>query len=362
MNIEKAHAIFLAIRDEIKSDQTVSLFQQLVTALQNQVSQPQQPNHQQQVSAHLKNLRTKLSNAKSNNFSPAWRMMIEELEISDYLGVHLLETVDEIFSRNQITPATALEELNQIFPKLQSIEAALNQILTGFSSLKIGAEELEPGSCEIGVLIPRTAIKNNIENLSKELKEISGIFGTFEEISTGERTGLELRTVSSSDPSFYFDTLPSVAAFTAVAIERIVSLYKSLLQIKKLRLDLKKEGIPAKELKGIDQHANKIIADGIEKLVPELIKEFSVVEDNGRLNELKNSLRISLNKIANRIDKGFNVEIRAEEPEDVENREDPTEIKHISLIIEKSESLRFIKSDGEPILSLPENSDEKKKS
>ncbi len=351
------HTIFLAVQEELESLDTVNLLNSLITSLQNQVNQPQQPNFQKEVSEHLITIKTTLTDSPSDTFSPAWRKVLEELQFDDYLGTYLLTKINNVFTRNEITPSVALDELSEIFARLSEIDQSLKKILEGFSTLDIGEDELQPGECEVGVLIPRDAFNNNIEDLSKELKEINFIFGTFEEIATGKRGGLKLRDLSSSDPSFFFDVLPKVAAFTAVAVERLIASYKQILEIRKLKMELQKQKVPTESLKGIEDPANTVLEKGIKKLMPELTGEFGVTEDRGRKNELKSALKISLNKLANRIDKGFNIEVRAaphKEAEEENSEDSKEDIKNISLVLEKAEVLRFIKTSGDPILSLPE--------
>jgi len=111
------------------------------------------------------------------------------LEISgdDLYGSDLKKKVEGIFERNQITPAVALEELQQLHERLQSLNNARDQCISAFRQLKIGAEQLKPGQAEIGILIPRKAVHNNLIAFAKELKEIEFILNTLAEVCTGKR-------------------------------------------------------------------------------------------------------------------------------------------------------------------------------
>lgn len=363
MNVERMKSIFSSLQKEISGSNIIGQFQAVLNQLQNQINAPQEPSYQRELANNLSKLEDALAKAPSNEFSPVLRKTMEELQFAEYFGTSLLERIQSVFSKNQITPARAQDELKVIFEKIKDISNAINQVLAGLSAVYIDSDVLKPGECEVGVLIPREAIKNTLGNLTKELNEIDIIFGGFEEIVTGKRSGIQLRTISSSEPSFFFDTLPAVAAFTAVAVERILSMYKTLLEIKKLNKDLKEKGISSDDLKGIERHANELIEKGVEILIPELFEKYATKLERQRENELKNSLRISLNKLANRIDRGYNVEVRAEPiPDENKNENEETTTKdqnavNIDLIMQKSKDLQFIKSSGDPILSLPEDRD-----
>lgn len=364
MNVERMKSIFSELKNEITALNIVGYFQNVINQLQNQVNSPQEPSYQRELSQNRSKLEDVLTKAPSNEFSPVWRKTLEELQFDKYFGLSLLQKVESVFSQNQITPASALDELKILFEKLKSISSSIDQVLSGLSNIKIEAEILKPGECEVGVLIPREAIKNTLGNLTKELNEIDIIFGGFEEIATGKRIGIQLRTISSSEPSFFFEVLPAVAAFTAVAVERILSMYKTLLEIKKLHMDLRERGVASEDLKGIERHANELIEKGIESLLPELFEKYAVELDRQRENELKNSLRISLNKLANRIDRGYNIEVRAEPIQDDKNESEEKsssnqDNRNISMVLQKSKDLQFIKPSGDPILSLPEDKEKK---
>jgi biotin-(acetyl-CoA carboxylase) ligase len=360
MNTERLHAITIEVLNDIKNTNTQSILQQLVKALQNQVNQPQTSEFQQQVSTHLTTLYTSLKNSHSNDFSPAWKQALQELGLNDLLGTSLHNRIKGIFERNKITPSVALQEIQDINKQFSTSKTSLEQIVSSFEVLKIGSEELKPGQCEIGILVPRLAINNKLSDFAIDLEEIDKIFGTFSELTTGARPGFNIRSVSSSDLSVFLDMLPVVAAGIAIAVERIVGLYKQILEIRKLHGELKEKGVPKKDLKGVMNHANTIMEKGIEQLVKDLLKKYYKNNDDGRRNELSIELRFSLNKIAKRIDKGYSVEVRvkplSEGKDDIKKGEvTHKDTVHFQDILSASKNIEFIKLEGEPILTLPES-------
>mgnify|MGYP007095240536 FL=1 len=107
--------------------------------------------------------------------------------------------------------------------------------------------------------------------------------------------------------------------------------------------------------------------DGIDNLIPELMKQFYKKKDDGRKHELATELKISLKQLAARIDRGYNLEIRVKSvPAADDQGGNATEAaQHVTRIQEAAKALQFIKQGGEPILALPEvrskKSHEKKK-
>lgn len=313
MNAERLHAIASVLRDELSSRGTTKQFQAMVNALRSVVQQSNQSS-QQSLAASRKALFEALTNTPSDSFSPSWRQIMLEIGAENLFGSDLMNTIEAIIDRNQITPAVALEELEEVLGSLGDFEDALQSACAALSHFKIGDEKLAPGDSEIGVLVPRQEVKNKLLDFAEELRQVGFILNTFSEVATGQVADLEIRTISSSDLLIHLQAALPYAACMAVAVERVVSLYKQLLEIRKLHQEIRKQGVPDEHTGGIEQYANQLMEDGIEKASVEIVNEFYKGKDKGRKNELTTRVRFAMNKIANRIDHGFSLEVRVEPP------------------------------------------------
>ena len=151
-----------------------------------------------------------------------------------------------------------------------------------------------------------------------------------------------------------------MAACIATAVDKLLDLYKKFLEVKRLRAEMKKQGLTDEDLQGVTKRYHTMMEKGIEQITIEVFETYYKGNDAGRENELKNGVRISLNKLANRIDRGFNIEVRvASLPESAnpeETTDSPAEVRqHVQTIQTASKNLQFMRVEGEPILSLPEN-------
>jgi len=354
MNTERLHAIAIAVVDDLNTTNSLKALNDLVKSLQNQVNQPQAPQFQGQVSQHLKTLSDVLVQSKSNNFSPAWKQLLKELGVHDLLGNPLLDRIQEIFARNQITPATALQELTELHKQLSNYKTSFEAVITSFRNLQIGSEEIEKGQCELGLLIPRAAVSNNLKEFATDLNKIDTLFGTFSELTTYERPGFKINSVSSTDFNLMLAAAPVMVASIALAVDRILTVYKRVLEIRKLHGQLKKQGLKDKELQPIKKKADSAIMEEVEKLTPELLDKYYKNQDTARRHELSTQLKKALIEIAKRIDKGYNVEIRVS-ADDIQETSKDVNINAITSVLK---NLEFIQLEGEPILSLPETTNE----
>lgn len=367
MNAERLHAIASALKDDLSTSSALSLLQSLVSSLSQQVSQPNQPQYQTQTAQYLQQLLDALDKAAVNDFSPTWRQALDEIGATPVTGRELAESVRLVFARNQITPSIAQDALQGLLTRLQELSTALDQLVTAYRALGVGSEELAPGECEVAVLVPRLYVDNRVDRFADELGELNQIFGVFAEIAASSRPGFEIKTISASDLSVYLEVASIVGACIATAVERVVALYKQLLEIRRLQADLAKQGLEKKNLKGVEDHANGVMELGIEKLAKELLSEYLGKIDAGRKNELSIELKFALKKIANRIDRGFNFEVRMIAPEIAAQRPEEATPDEVALlkahetVRKASAGMQFLKLEGEPILQLEESKDAKPK-
>lgn len=355
MNVERLHAICVAIRKDLEETSTVQTLNELVAALQSVVSQPGQPQYQEQVAAALGKLTTSLESSETGRFPATWRQTLEQLGIDSLLGETLLERVQEILARNQITPAVAQSEITALAAEVTEISNAIGQLLGGLEYLHIGTEDLPPGEVELAALIPRHAVHNDLPHLGNEFLELQRLMGPFLELATGSRPNLKVNAIASTDFGVFLQLDPQSGALIALAVERVVAMYKTLLEIRRLHQEIADHGVPTDALTGIEDYANSLMRSGIDEHVETLIPGPVV----GRDHELKMELRLSLNGIANRIDRGYNIDIRASEPDEVDETEGggDEDSAAIRTIVKASPNLKFLNPSGNPMLSLPEGTD-----
>ena len=361
MNAERLHAIVLSLKKEMAERRIVANTENMTNTLRA-VVQSTNATTQQNFATARDNLYTSLTNTDSDKFSPTWRQMLKEIGGEHLFGTALREYIDATLEKNQITPAIALLEFEKLVVQLQEFEAAINHVIAGFKHFNIGSERLEPGECEIGILIPRSFVKNQLPDFVRELEHDEFILNTFAEVATGKIDRLEIKSLSSSGLMVFLHGSAPFAAALAFAIERIVALYKQLLEIRKLRQELQKQEIPDEVVKGVETHADKVMKEGIALASTELVAQFYTGKDDGRKNELVTQVRLSMNMLANRIDHGVNVEVRIEPPSANDPRSKEEAIQNAVAVIQAATpSMQFLKLEGQPLLQLPEKVDKERK-
>ena len=145
-----------------------------------------------------------------------------------------------------------------------------------------------------------------------------------------------------------------MALIVASTVERLIAAYKNVLEIRLAHQKLKESGASDKALKAVAEDAEAKMDQGIKALVNELLKQAQPEIDKGRKNELRKELTVSLNALANRIDRGYSVEVRAGEIEPPADEKEEKEMSAderakrdvIEQVLEKQESLKFANLTG----------------
>jgi hypothetical protein len=99
------------------------------------------------------------------------------------------------------------------------------------------------------------------------------------------------------------------------------------------------------------------MSEGVKPLAEKLLDTYWKGKDAPRRNELRNELVGVLNAIANRIDQGYNLEVRAEPSapaQEGEGEEAASRRAHIEQIMHSALGMQYLRPVGDPLLSLPE--------
>jgi hypothetical protein len=357
MNVERLHLIAVKLREDLVRSSLAQHLHALADALANLANQPGEQAYQQAVSTARDAVRDAATSSSVEEWPAAWRATLEELDLDDIVGNNLARRVEAALMSNEITPATAAETVQTLAQELAAADQALTQMVSVFDRFGIATEDLEIGEAEVAVTIPRGEVSERLADLGQEFEQINKILGVFVEIETGSREPMRVRTIASSDYGVYLETAVHVGAFVAVSIERLLAAYKNILEIRALRQGLADQGFED-EMSALDSRVNQLMDERIREYVDEVVAERFGEDRSERSRELEIELLRSLRMMANRIDHGFNFDVRAPEPEppaeDEEGSVDPEVVAATERIVAASPNLKYINRTGQAILSLPE--------
>lgn len=363
MNTETLHAITAQILGDVAKHQVPAKLKKLVEIATNRVNNPAEATYPQQFDQQITELRDVLPKLAANRFPPLWREYISEMNADCLIGDRLLEKIETVLSATAVTPTIALQNLKEIADDVEGDVTALNNIRAAFKRFRVGIDEPAPGTAEVGILIPRKAVHENLSEFGAELRKLSRIVSVFREAVHGDRPDVKLKTVASSEFSILCLLDLETAKLISEAVGRLIEGYKLVIGLKEKVQALRSDGVPDEVLKGVVDHANERMKTTVNAVSEEIVIKFpdGKIQETRR-RELKIELTGALGEIASRIDHGFSFEVRASKtvkPKDGEE-ESPAEAEARQVIDQTTEEiasrqddLKYLRVNGSPILSLP---------
>jgi len=362
MNTERLHSLIRLLIEANDKHNFINLLQNVETAYTQAVQSPN-PENAQAFDYALNALRETALEFPVGSLSPSRRKLLEAIGGSVYYGENLARQIDDIIDSAD-TPSNAITEIQELSSKMNEFFPTVKALDDSLNKLGVGVEDIPKDSAEIEVLIPESMVEGHLKGLVKETQYLDAVFSDIREVVTGKRTSLDIRSLGSGSLELYLTVDLVTGAVVLTFVTAVVQLINSILQTRQDRESLKQQDAPKQIIKEIITWEDKRINDQIDKLRNKLLEQYKGEE--GRKNELRNALSKSLNRLADRIDRGMDIDVTtAATVDEKEGEEAAGEVRQIEAERRSIESIqkdaniiRQIERNREPVLQLPVSEDE----
>ena len=359
MNTQRLFTISKKLHAEITSLKLVATIAQLVQQLGEAINTPNETT-QRAVENTLKQLHDKLATASSNDFSPGIRAELEELKVNTRIpvnkltGLGLSQELSTAFA-DGYTSVQSLDKLQQLSKDIQSLANSLDHVNSSFGTLGMHDEELKPGESVVGMLIPREAVEASLLGLQREITFFARFLGMLTEVVEGHFDENEVYSLHASN--FGIDVLTSldVAARFATVIGGVKAAFDIIRGFRKLKENAENLGVDEELVEKLTEKGKITMEAKLDDIHAEVFQDCKM-DDDGRVHELKTGIRLSLNGLANRLDRGFTFEVRTALPEG-----SPEEAQKQAAHVKAFSTIRFERLEGVRVLTLPEAEEETEK-
>lgn len=365
MHAETIHAIAVEL---IHDDSEISLrknLQQLIQAVEKRLAEPNQPANDAAVTAAAQNLYEQLKHSRTHNFGPTWRKLIVELDLSLLMADTLRDRIERAISENRIdTPLKqALDTLHQ---EIKGKHNALNQLHQSSQALGIGLDELKEDEYELKIMIPRSAFGDNLRGFNVELTKLHRQLVVLSKITTSPQDRFEIRSVSSND---FMVSLNVNVDLVDIILFALIGLQHAHIRERERMEALKQtfKDLPGDLYDGIRQHAQETIGKAVDELVGRLRDSVGEAVSPERLGQHQTQLKEAFSRLAELIERGFNIDVRAWEPPDEEELTDEhseavvkaihAKRARLQKIVDQSASLRLLQKSEVEILQIEAQDD-----
>jgi len=235
-------------------------------------------------------------------FSPSQFRILEQIGATEYLPDAIENNVHGALGNADS------KRLVEYVSGLKDFIASMDRLKAAFAKIGIAKDELRPGEGEIGVGIRPKQGTLTLDQLKDEARGFDRALRAFSEVAGESVESPKLRVISSSWFEFFMVSGPAAAFLIAGTIEKIVNLYKSKLEIEKLRMELGKQKVPEGSMQPLKEHEDQLVEKGLSELAESFLEK-NYKGPVGRKNELRTALRMSMHFLADKIDHGVSIEV-----------------------------------------------------
>lgn len=299
-------------------------FNKIVNSLNTLKSNPNNPTVLEQFQKDKDLLIKSLRNSSLNVLTPSNLKIAQEIGADKYFGVTLAESIDNVLSINNFNISAVVTEFNKLKTEREKYISNLKSLNDIFKSFGLDMHWWSDKSkFEIGLLIPSGLTDDNeIPKVTKHLNKWNQIIKDFNEITGHDSQDTKIVFQDIGSLEYFFQSPELTATAIITGIERLAALYKKILEIRKIRQDLKKYDFPKKDQNAAAKHESEVSEKEIKSITDDIFKNHGRKRFEGaRRNELKNALNLHLKWIAKQIDKGEIVEINTPEIVEPEQNE-----------------------------------------
>ncbi len=320
--------------------------------MQGIVNSPSQPDPQTQYSSNFAALHNNAAMMLAA-FTPAELELLEEIGATPFFGTDPSVEIAAISQQNAVTPAVILAKLQKTLSDRERYIGHITQLRDQLNALGIKANNVSPGTAELGFLLPRPLFNNELSGLIGELSVLSRILRIFAEAVTGGYEPVQVRQISTTDPLFGLGMSVAVVVAISKAVTWSLATWKTVEEIRKLRNETQRN--PAFS----DEEIKAFFDSKIEKAIDDAIKlkasQIAPPNGEGRSHELLTGMEWALRSILTRVERGMTVEVRFLPPKSAKGAEPPSpdQIQQFEELRAVAPELKFPPAAPDPILALP---------
>lgn len=362
MNTERLHHLIRLLIDANNKHNFANLLQNVENTHIQAVQNPS-PENASAFDVAMDALRNAAVEFPLGSLSPSRRKLLKAIGGLNYYGDNLVRRIDDIIASAD-TPSNAITEIQQLRSGMQEFLPTVQALDESLSKLGVAVEDIPDDSAEIEILIPKSMVDGHLDGLIKETRYLNVVFLDIREVVTGKRTHLDIRSLGSGSLELYLNVDLNTGAVVLNFITAVVLLINSILQTRQNRESLKQQDAPQNIIKGIKVWEDERINSKIDTLRNEILEHYKGKEE--RKNELSNALSKSLNRLADRIDRGMDIDVTTSAiVTDNGEGKSPTELEQIEAKRRSIESIQKdtnvinqIERNHEPVLQLPVTEEE----
>ncbi len=249
-----------------------------------------------------------LQSSQTNDFVESdWRVL-DDIQGARFTGEGLADRVRQIANQQPFLPGCAKEQFGNLADELADYLGALAGAEEGLDKLKIDRAPVADGDYEVGILLPDTVSRDDLQRLATELDEWDGILKDLFPLITKKPLAVSVRSVSARgfELSAPIDREGAIALGTVVA--GIYSMFEKVHAHRDKTMELIRDNYPQDIVGRVSGYEQQIIAQEMNAIRAALVAK-AIANQIPRGREIERILERCLRFFAIRIRDGAAIEI-----------------------------------------------------
>jgi len=314
MDLSRFHRAINLIAVDYVNRAVDANFTKLSSNLASLVGNPGNLQISQAFKDHLEIFRQSLAESELNSADGELLETLTNQGLKKFVGDALFKQIKVVLDQNQLTPNLAAAEIVKLHSETSQKMALVSSIDDAFSALEVDYWRLPDGETEMLLNLPIATETKTLEDLAKEAKDWHQICRSIAETFDAEQNRITIRTVASGSILLYLAAAPAFIFGIAKCLKGVNQILAEVIKLKALYAQLVDSKLPDSLLKEFDNHHAGKASTDLEKLASSLVEEYYLGGDDGRKNELKNSLSMSLKRLSQKLATGTTVTLRLAKP------------------------------------------------
>jgi hypothetical protein len=305
-----AHRLRSVIDLIIAEHRRLDIYQKLariVDTLQQGASNPSAAADEQFRGA-LTELLAALRDSKVNDLVESDRRILARIDGKRFAGSGLAERVLEVANERPFLPARAKTMFAKLATELEQRYQLLSGVQAGLLDLNVTPLRWDDGAYELGILLPESVIKGDLQNLLGELKEWNQSLRDLLPVLTTRAVEVSLRTHSTERFELSVPLDRDGALALGVAVARIYEMFQKVQANRDRAVELEKQSYPSEIVGRITSYEHQLVSRELKAIKEELTQR-NVRRGAGKRKEIDKLLDKGLRYLAIRIREGVEVEI-----------------------------------------------------
>lgn len=310
MHLGRFHRVIELLNTEFKNINPHGLLQDIVGNLNAVSANPGNLEIAGNFKQSLEKCRQALAQSPLNRPRPITESMLQSIGADEFIGDRLFRRVMAAIESNPGAPALSVQLLTKLQEKTQQFFKTVAALDTAFTNLQVEYDDLEPGEAEVGLIIPKNDNASTLQDLAKEFKEWHIALMPIVEVFDPEASPLQIKVCSTTDWTLYLAATPAILTGVSYCLKRVNEILREALEMRNLLEQLVKRNASPAAVEQLEEENNKKLEVDLKKFAEEVVDERLRNAEEGRKNELKIHLAISLKTLAHKVTTGAKVEVR----------------------------------------------------